>query len=132
MSLKSFHIAFIIVSSLLCATLGVWGWNEYTSHGSRLGLGLEITGSAGLLLLIPYYSWFRKKARTLTALSLLALLLSSKSVLACSACFGDPTSPLTKGLKMGIVFMLVVVVGVLTGIASIAFSWSRRAKALEQ
>ena len=51
-------------------------------------------------------------------------------LLACPVCFGDPTSPMTQAAKWGVLFLLVVVVCVLAGIASVAVVWSRRARAL--
>lgn len=133
MSLKAFHIVFIVISTLLCAVMVAWGWNEYAASKSGLGLLLGITGLAGLGLLIPYYGWFRKKMRTLGAYAILAVALSAlfpRTVDACSVCFGDPSSPMTKGLKVGILMLLFVIAGVLAAIGSVAFTWSRRAKAL--
>lgn len=52
------------------------------------------------------------------------------TLLSCPVCFGDPSSPLTQSAKWGVLFLLVVVVCVLAGIASVAVVWSRRARAL--
>jgi len=49
---------------------------------------------------------------------------------ACSVCYGDPNSALTKGVKMAVLFLLGVVLSVLTGIASIAWVWVRRSEKL--
>lgn len=51
---------------------------------------------------------------------------------ACSVCFGDPHSTITKGAMAGVAFLLAVVVGVLAGIAYTAFVWARRARQLEK
>ena len=51
-------------------------------------------------------------------------------LLSCPVCFGDPSSPMTQAAKWGVLFLLVVVVCVLAGIASVAVVWSRRARAL--
>jgi hypothetical protein len=48
----------------------------------------------------------------------------------CPVCFGDPSSPMTQSAKWGVLFLLVVVVCVLAGIASVAAVWARRARAL--
>lgn len=48
--------------------------------------------------------------------------------MACSVCFGDPSSNLTKGALAGVFFLLVLVVGVLGGIAATGIVWARRAK----
>jgi hypothetical protein len=52
------------------------------------------------------------------------------NLFACPVCFGDPSSPLTQSAKWGVLFLLVVVVCVLAGIASVAAVWARRARAL--
>jgi len=137
MSLKAFHILFIIVATLLCVLMGVWGWNDYFTSGDKIGFLLGIVGTAGLLLLIPYYTWFRKKAQTLGKAAIafvipcFVFLAHPHAAHACSACFGDPSSPMTKGLKVGILTLLGVTGSVLAGIASIGITWARRAKAIE-
>jgi hypothetical protein len=52
------------------------------------------------------------------------------SLLSCPVCFGDPSSPMVQSAKWGVLFLLVVVVCVLAGIASVAVVWARRARAL--
>ena len=51
-------------------------------------------------------------------------------ILACSVCFGNPDSLLSKGAVAGVFFLVAVVALVLVAIAATAFRWSRRAKAL--
>ncbi len=136
MSLKIFHIVFIALSSLLSLLLVYWGLQEYQTSGSHLGLSLLIVGCITLALLIPYFGWFQKKMRHLS-LALLILLgdhlfLHSNTLWACSVCFGDPTSPLIKSVKVGIVFLVATVAGVLGAISAVAYSWSRKAKELER
>ena len=48
-------------------------------------------------------------------------------ILACSVCFGDPRSLLSKGAFWGVVFLLGVTGCVLGAIAYIIMVWSRRA-----
>ncbi len=52
-------------------------------------------------------------------------------LLACPVCWGDPKSELVTGAKAGVAFLLVVIVSLLIGIAMIARSWAKRARALE-
>jgi hypothetical protein len=54
------------------------------------------------------------------------------TILSCPVCFGDPSSPMTQSAKWGVLFLLVVVVCVLAGIATVAVTWARRARALAQ
>lgn len=69
--------------------------------------------------------------RLLTAL-LAALLFSTmpERILACSVCFGDPTSPLVQGAKNGVLFLAALIYVVLFAMAGVAFVWFRRAQAL--
>lgn len=50
---------------------------------------------------------------------------------ACAVCFGDPSSPLSKGVAAGVAFLIVVIGGVLAAIAFTAYRWARRARQLE-
>ena len=60
-----------------------------------------------------------------------AALLRAPSLLACAACYGARTdSPLANGMNWGIMSLLVVVVVVLTGIASFGIFVARRSAAL--
>ena len=52
------------------------------------------------------------------------------TLLACPVCFGDPSSAMTQSAKWGVLFLLVVVVCVLAGIATVAVVWARRGRAL--
>jgi len=63
-------------------------------------------------------------------LTVAAVLGRASPSLACSVCFGDPESPLTKGALMG-VYVLVGVVGfVLAGIAGTGAFWIQRSRRL--
>ena len=52
--------------------------------------------------------------------------------LACAACQGDPTSPLTAGTWWGVLALIGVIVAVLAGFGGLFLFWMRRAKALER
>ena len=56
------------------------------------------------------------------------LLAMSDSVFACSVCFGDPDSPMTKGAAAGVWVMVGIIGFVLTGIAGTACFWMVRAR----
>ena len=47
---------------------------------------------------------------------------------ACSVCFGDPNSNLTKGAVAGVLLLLGVIGFVLVWIGIVIVAWSRRAK----
>lgn len=136
MSLKTFHIFFISVCAVLSLFMAFWGFHDYRVSGGMTGLGVGLTGTAGLLALLPYFRWFQKKFRKIALGSALALPMSWLALVpsaeACTVCFGDPDSLMTKGLKTGILLLVVVIAVVLGGIAAVAITWSRRAKALNQ
>lgn len=58
----------------------------------------------------------------------LAILSMSDSALACSVCFGDPDSPMTKGALAGVIVMVGFIGFVLTGIAGTACFWMARSR----
>jgi ABC-type nitrate/sulfonate/bicarbonate transport system permease component len=51
--------------------------------------------------------------------------------LACPVCWGDAASPLIDGAKAGVGFLMVVIVGVLFGVAMTARKWARRAREID-
>ncbi|HEX5037094.1 MAG TPA: hypothetical protein VFX30_08030 [bacterium] len=134
MSLKSLHIAFISVCTGLCAFMILWGVQSYRSEASTLGMEVGIVGVVGLLALVPYFFWVRKKFQKIQAALFAALILPALlhpwSAHACAVCFGDPNSGMSKGIKAGVILLVAVVGVVLGGIASVVISWSRRAKTL--
>mgnify|MGYP001604192391 CR=1 FL=1 len=52
-------------------------------------------------------------------------------ILACSVCFGDPNSALSKGALAGVLFLGGTIGIVLAWIAITAWIWSRRAKNID-
>ena len=130
MSLKSVHIAFIVLSVGLALGFGFWGIRDYSNSGSEVNLWLGIGSLIGGGALVFYLFRFIQKMKKVNPLLLfpLNILFSSKSVWACSVCFGDPHSKLAKGVVPAVLFLIGVVGLVLGGIASIAFTWARRAQ----
>jgi hypothetical protein len=65
MSLKAFHVLFIIISILLTALVGVWGVHQYVVHesGSSLALGGVFFFSG--LGLVVYLLWYLPKLKEL-------------------------------------------------------------------
>ena len=51
---------------------------------------------------------------------------------ACAVCFGDPQSSQTQSAMAGVLVMLGITLFVLISFGSIAFTWARRARALDQ
>jgi hypothetical protein len=63
--------------------------------------------------------------RTLLTIGFLA---APRAAFACPVCFGDNNSPMAVAMKMGIIFMLIIVAGVLGGFASFFIYLIRRAR----
>ena len=63
MSLKAFHIIFIIVSTLFCAGFGVWALRAYQAGAGNSHLLLSIASFLGTVTLIWYGLWFLKKLK---------------------------------------------------------------------
>ena len=58
-------------------------------------------------------------------------MIALQSLLACPVCFGQSDSPMAWAMNTGILFMLVIVVGVLVGFASFFVHLVRRARLAE-
>lgn len=63
MSLKAFHIVFVIVSILCLFGFGFWAVNAYFSSGEALTLGMGIASFVGCGVMVVYGRWFLKKLR---------------------------------------------------------------------
>ena len=64
---------------------------------------------------------------SLALLVCMVALLTAQPVLACSVCYGDPSSAMTQGAQAGVLVLLGVVSVVLMGLASLLLFWMRRA-----
>lgn len=67
----------------------------------------------------------------LTTLLLLGAALPERAQ-ACAVCFGDPSSPAAKGLAMGVLVLLGVVLAVLGGFTAFFIYLARRSAAAAQ
>jgi hypothetical protein len=67
----------------------------------------------------------RSLVRSLVAGSTV-LLAGAAPAAACSICFGDPNSPLTKSAEMGVWFLLAVILAVEGGFGLFFFVYLRR------
>jgi|GraSoiStandDraft_59_1057299.scaffolds.fasta_scaffold705913_2 hypothetical protein len=61
MSLKAFHVFFMLVSIVLCAAVGAWAFTSWRGSGAPLELGMAITSGAGGLGLAAYLRSFLRK-----------------------------------------------------------------------
>ena len=63
MSLKAFHIFFIILSTLLALALGVWAVDDFNRSGSLLHLALGVGSFIASGGLVWYGIWFLRKLK---------------------------------------------------------------------
>ena len=137
MSLRGFHIFFIVISGLLSLFLLGWGIYDFKVTGNMMGIGLALLGAASAVALTVYARWFLKKYPKLTPMlvSLLAaglMLVEAPWAQACGVCYKDPNNPLTKGAIMGVLVLGLIISGLLVGIAYIGYTWNKRAKMIHR
>ena len=66
MSLKAFHVLFIVASTLLAGGLGVWCLREHAAAGDGAGaLAGAVASFAAAAGLVGYGVWFLRKVRAL-------------------------------------------------------------------
>ena len=63
MSLKAFHIFFILASTALCLGLGVWATQDFARSGNWVQLALGVGSFIGSILLVCYGVWFLRKLK---------------------------------------------------------------------
>ena len=63
MSLKAFHIFFIVVSILCCLGFGFWAVLDHLVSGSGVNLALGVVSLAGSGALVWYGCWFLRKLK---------------------------------------------------------------------
>ena len=56
--------------------------------------------------------------------------IATTPALACAVCFGDPDSPMTKGVVAGVIVLVSVVGFVLLGVAGTGLYWVHRSRRL--
>ncbi len=63
MSLKAFHIFFIILSTALAVGFGVWATRDFSQSGSWVHLALGVGSFIGSGVLVWYGIWFLRKLK---------------------------------------------------------------------
>ena len=118
MSLKTFHLVFIVASILLGLGVGAWGIREYQVKGEigALILGILFLVMGGVLL--TYGRRMLKKTKGIGYLCLFGLLMMNQNAFACATCFGESDSAMAEGMNAGVLTLLIIVGGTLAGIAS--------------
>ena len=68
MSLKAFHVFFLIASLATTLFFGLWSLREWRENGEGLYLGFTVISFAVLLAIIPYGIWFLRKLKNVSYL----------------------------------------------------------------
>ncbi len=63
MSLKAFHVVFIILSTLLAVAFGFWAIDDFGRSGSGVHLALGVGSFIGSVVLAGYGVWFLRKLK---------------------------------------------------------------------
>ena len=129
MSLKAVHICFIILSITLAAGFGYWALHRPAYF--YLGI-VSLAGAVALALYLFRFIRKMKKIHPLFTGIIAVSFFSSRSLLACSVCFGDPQSSLSRGVIAGVLVLLGVVTFVLGWIATLIFVWARKARKISR
>jgi hypothetical protein len=67
-SLKAFHVFFVVVSTLCALGFGAWAIGDYLRTGNTGVLILGVFGFAGAAALVWYGLWFLRKLKNVSFL----------------------------------------------------------------
>jgi hypothetical protein len=131
MSLRFFHIVFIVLSALMSLVVGIWAIDAYRTDGSATWAALAVLAFVGGGLLVAYGSRFLQKMRKLGVVALVAAgtLGLPSEVLACAVCLGNTQSSLRDGMTMGILALLGFASFMIVSFAVFFIYLARKAKA---
>ena len=63
MSLKAFHLVFIVFSTGICAAFALWCAVDFASTGDAGTLAMGLVSLACAIAMIPYSRWFLRKLK---------------------------------------------------------------------
>lgn len=138
MSLRAFHIVFIVAAIVLAFLVGVWGLRDAALHDGEnrlLGIAALVVG-VGLL---GYGVWFiqkirhpeeerRKKRRLFRTVKALMLVgaASATDSLACTVCYGEAEGPMIDAARIGVYLLFGLVFALqLAFVAFFVVLWKR-------
>jgi hypothetical protein len=140
-SLKSFHILLISLSSLLGLVFGGWSVAAWRATGDVSHLLFAVGSFAGAAGLVAYVIWFARKIRSREeedrerrrnihplALGALVWMISSRPAAACAVCYGEAQGPMIEGARTGVWALLGMVLAVQLCFAMFFLNLRRRSK----
>lgn len=130
MSLKVFHIVFVIVTTILSLFVAMWGIREFAQQQSTGGLVLALVFLAAAVALMVYGKRVYAKLKEIPVVLLVVFMLFvANAAQACPVCYGAPGDPMVKGTNNGVWVLLGIVGFVQIGFLAMFWSFWRRAKA---
>src|SRR5438045_2166249 len=128
MSLKAFHIVFIIFSTLLALGTGVWCLWVNLVEGAPIYIAGAIASFVVAIVLMVYGFWFYRKMKrlgiitwTIASLLLVSILFAAQQASACPFCYGAKDGKSTEHMAVAIWFLFGAVMSVLGGIGAFSF-----------
>ena len=132
MSLRAFHIVFVIVTIVLSLYVALWGIREFSQERSATALTLAILFLLMAVGLMVYGKKAFAKLRDLPvaafAVAATAMFFAAPEALACAVCNGAPGDPMVKGMNNGIWVLLGLVAFVQIGFVAMFWSFWRRTR----
>tara|TARA_Y100000994_G_C15689389_1_gene440899 strand:+ start:1582 stop:2073 length:492 start_codon:yes stop_codon:yes gene_type:complete len=126
MSLKAFHVIFVIASILLGLGVGGWGIHQFRTNDDVGLLALGIIFLAMGILLMIYGKRMLKKTKNIGYLTLLGMLFTAPKAHACATCYGESDAPMAEGMNAAIFTLLIVITTMLGGILAFFIFIMRR------
>lgn len=68
MSLKAFHIVFVVISTILALGFGIWAIRQHQARSEPLALAMGVVSLLSAVGLIVYGRWFLKKLKKVSYL----------------------------------------------------------------
>jgi hypothetical protein len=126
MSLRFFHVLFIVLSSVMCLVVGIWAIDT-----GRIALAVLAFGGGAMLAV--YGTRFFQKTRKLGVLALVAAgtLGLPADLFACAVCLGNTNSLLRDGMNAGILALLGFALFMIISFAAFFIYLWRKSKAAE-
>jgi len=63
MSLKTFHVVFVVASTILAISFGVWAIRDYRASGETASIVVGVLSLCGAVSLLVYGRWFLRKLK---------------------------------------------------------------------
>ena len=140
MSLRAFHIVFIVLAIVLCFSFGYWSGAEYAEAGPGwvlvcaiasilLGIGLTFYGFRVWRKLKTLGTLQSSITLNATILGIMLMTLLANHATACPSCYGDPQSSAANGINAAI-FLLFGVTGGVVGAILLFFRRMKQRQAI--